>query len=419
MNTAQIIYRIFGYACGFVAPYVMLMCLERFLPVRCRRWARPVLYVGCWLFVGMVIYIGDRANLPGALIPFGLAVFLCCEGNWLQCLSITLIFSSLGLSFNAFVDSSATLWHMSNYLRLILWLGIYFSLRRFAPKQEYSLSPRLWVLIDVLTLTPFSATLITVLLSSDIDSLSDNIQGFILLMVVTLSSCGLLWAVVVLARQQKLEQEKSFYEMNRLYYRNLEQEQFQVRRMRHDMANHLQTMSGLSGPEMREYLDSLVSSPALEHARRFCENNIVNIVLASKALIMEQSKIDLDIEISVPSEIPVQNVDLCAVFANSLDNAIEACEKLPDDQRKVIVKARTDKGLFVMKVQNPYSGKTALEKGIPVTTKQDIRVHGFGLAGIREIAARYGGSVDITEDERQFTLLVYFPLNESSSNRAV
>lgn len=396
-----------------VAPYIMLMSLEYFLPLRSKRWAKPVLYVGCWLFVGMVIYIGDRANLPGALIPFGLAVFLCCEGNWLQCLSVTLIFASLGLSFNALVDSSFMLWDIAYYLRLLLWLGVYLSLRRFAPKQEYNLSPKLWALIDVLTLTPFAATLITVLLSPDIDRLSDDIQGFLLLLVVTLSSFGLLWAVVVLARQQKLEQEKSFYEMNRLYYRNLEQEQFQVRRLRHDMANHLQTMSGLSEPEMHEYLNSLIHSPAMEHTRRFSENNTVNIVLASKMAVMEQSKIDADIEVSVSSEIPVQDVDLCALFANGLDNAIEACEKLPEEQRRVSVKARADKGLFVMKVQNPYSGITAWENGMPVTTKKNTGIHGFGLAGIREIAARYGGSAEITEEAGQFVLLVYFPVNEN------
>ncbi len=96
----------------------------------------------------------------------------------------------------------------------------------------------------------------------------------------------------------------------------------------------------------------------------------------------------------------------------SLDNAIEACEKLPEDQRKVSVKARTDKGLFVMKVQNPYSGKIVWENGIPVTAKKDLEAHGFGLAGIREIAVRYGGGADITEDEGQFALLVYFPFNE-------
>ncbi|BAK97921.1 putative two-component histidine kinase [Oscillibacter valericigenes Sjm18-20] len=413
VNIEVVIFRTLNSVCGFIAPYVTLVSLEHFLPVRKKRWAKPLLYVGCCLFVGMIIYIGDRANLPGALIPFGLAVFLCCEGDWLQCLSITLIFSSLGLSFNALVDSSFILWDIIHFLRLLLWLGVYLSLRRFAPKQEYNLSPSLWVLIDVLTLTPFAATLITVLLSQNIERISDNIQGFLLLLVVTLSSFGLLWAVVILARQQKLEQEKRFYEMNRLYYRNLEQEQFQVRRLRHDMANHLQTMSGLSEPEMREYLRSLINSPAMEHAQRFCENNVVNVVLASKMAVMEQSKIDADIEVAVPSEIPVQDVDLCALFANGLDNAIEACEKLSEEQRRVSVKTRTDKGLFVMKVQNSHSGKIVWENSMPVTTKKDAGAHGFGLAGIREIAARYGGSVTITEEAGQFVLLVYFPLNEN------
>lgn len=410
MSAAKIIFKILDYACGFVAPYMMLVSLGQLLPIRGKRWAKPLLYIGCWLFIGMVIYIGDRANLPGALIPFGLAVFLCCKGDWLQCLSITIIFASLGLSFNALVDSSFILWDISYFLRLMLWLGVYLSLRRFAPKQEYDLPPRLWALIDVLTLTPFAATLITVLLSHDIDKLSDNIQGFLLLLVVTLSSFGLLWAVVVLARQQKLEQENSFYEMNRMYYRNLEQEQFQVRRLRHDMANHLQTMSALQEPELRDYLSGLIDSPAMEHTQRFCENRIVNIVLASKTAIMEQSQIRTEVEVSVSQEIFIQDADLCALFANSLDNALEACERLPEEQRIVFVKARTDKGLFVLKVQNPAGEKAVLKNGVPVTTKQDKRSHGFGLASIREITARYGGSAEITEEEGMFTLLVYFPL---------
>lgn len=411
MSAVRIVLRILDYACGFVAPYMLLISLEQFFPVREKRWAKPLLYAGCWLFVGMIIYVGDRANLPGALIPFGLAVFLCCEGNWLQCLSITLIFASLGLSFNALVDSSFFLWDVSYYLRLMLWLGVYLLLRRFAPKQEYNLPPRLWILIDTLTLTPFAATLITVLLSHDIDRLSDNIQGGLLLLVVTLSSFGLLWAVAVLAGQQKLEQEKSFYEMNRIYYRNLEQEQFQVRRLRHDMANHLQTMSGLSGDELRVYLNSLITSPAMDHARRFCENHVVNIVLSSKLAIMEQSKIHTDMEVSVPPKIPIQDVDLCAIFANSLDNAVEACKKLPEAQRRVLIRARTDKGLFVMKVQNPFNEAVNFQNGLPVTTKPDQRSHGFGLASIREIAARYGGTAEIIEKEGQFTLLAYFPLH--------
>ncbi|PKM74020.1 MAG: hypothetical protein CVU91_02975 [Firmicutes bacterium HGW-Firmicutes-16] len=113
-----------------------------------------------------------------------------------------------------------------------------------------------------------------------------------------------------------------------MYYQNLEEQQFQVRRLCHDMANHLQAMSALKAPELREYLGQLIKSPAMECSQRFCENNVVNAVLAAKQQIMEQKEITADFFVVLPADLSVEAVDLCAVFANSLDNSIEACEKL-------------------------------------------------------------------------------------------
>ncbi len=397
----------------FITPLIMMYVVELLLPVRKKRWTKPLLYVGCLFFAGMIIYIGDPVNLPGALLALTLTVLICCEGSYLQRFSIFLILSSLGMSFNTIVDSffGPDLWQTRNVLRFFMWLLVYFVLKRFAPKQEYHLPPRLWALLDVLTLTPFAATLITVLLGDEIWNASD-IRDVLLLPVVTLSSFGLLLAVVVLAQQQKLEQEKSFYHLNRMYYQNLEQEQLRVRRLRHDMANHLQTMSALPETELHIYLNELIDSPAMEPTLRFCENNVVNIVIAAKKEVSEQSNIIMEVEMSVPQELPVCNLDLCALFANSLDNAIEACAKLPEDNRRISVKARVDKGLFVLQVQNSVNNPLKWKNGIPATTKQDDKLHGLGLVGIREIAKRYGGSMDITADEGQFVLLVYIPLSD-------
>lgn len=403
-----------GFFIGFVTAFLIMLSVEQFLPVRKKRWAKPVLYFGCFVLADMAIFVGDPINLPGAFLGFGCIIFLCCEGSWLQRLSITLILSSIGFSLNALMDSLFLLPSI-DLLECFIWLAIYLALRRFAPKQEYNLPAQLWALVDVLTLTPLAATFITVIMGNEEGGISEP-RAYILLPVITLTSIGLLWAVVVLARHQKLEQEKRLYEMNLKYYESLEQDQFQVRRLRHDMANHLQTMSALPEPELRNYLDELIHSPAMEHTQRFCENHIINVALASKTAVMEQKHIHAEVEISVPQEIPIQDADLCAVFANSLDNAIEACEKLPGNQRKLSIKARTDKGLLVLKVQNPVNENTVRENGIPVTTKQDTHAHGFGLASIREIATRYGGAVDITEAERLFTLLVYFPITENDSS---
>lgn len=405
-----------GFFSGFVTAFFVMRIVEQFLPVRKKRWAMPALYLGCFVLVDMAIFVGDPINLPGAFLGFGCTVFLCCKGSLLQRLSMTLILSSIGFSLNALMDSLFLLPSV-NLFECFIWLAIYLALRRFAPRQEYNLPIRLWALVDVLTLTPLTATFITVLLGDE-EGVSGEPRIYLLLPVITLTSIGLLWAVAVLARQQKLEQEKRLYDMNLIYYHNLEEDQFQVRRLRHDMANHLQTLSALPEPELRNYLNELIHSPAMEHTQNFCENHIVNVVLASKTAVMEQNHIHAEVEISVPQEVPIQNVDLCAVFANSLDNAIEACEKLPENRRNISIKARTDKGILALKVQNPTSGNTVRENGIPITTKQDAHAHGFGLAGIKEIAARYGGAVEITEEEEMFTLLAYFPIAERTENHA-
>lgn len=402
----EFINRIFS----FISPVFAMFVVEWFLPIRRKGWAKPLLYVGCWFFTGMVIFIGDPVNLPGTLLGFGAVLFLCCEGTWLQRLSITLILSSLGLSSSALVDSySYYLFDIAYLFRFMIWLLVFLALKRFAPKQEYHLPPRLWGLVDVLTLTPFAATLITVLLG-DPNGQGNEMQDIILLPVVTLSAMGLLWAVVVLARQRKLEQEKSFYQLNLLRYENLEQEQFQVRRLRHDMANHLQTMSSLPNQELREYLGQLLQSPAMESSYRYSDNSIINAVLGAKQPMMEQKGIDTEISVTVPAKLSMDGVDLCAVFANSLDNAIEACERLPVGQRRIKVKARADKGMFVLQVQNPILEPPNKRNGRFASGKTNSASHGYGLASIEEIARRYGGSVSITTEDGQFTLFLYLAL---------
>lgn len=404
---------------SIAAPYAAFLVLRCFLPLREKRWAGPMLYVGCALLSWTAIYVGDPVNILGILPVFCVVVLLCCTGSPLQRTSVFLVFSAFSLALSALIDSflysNPIFWNLVGsfmrwgFLRLAVWFAAYFALRKFAPKRGYELPQKLWVLVDLLTLAPFSTILITVAWKES-DTVRANLAGLLLLLVALLTSLGLLWAVAVLARQQELEQSTRFYEMNRLYYRNLEQEQLQVRRLRHDMANHLQTMAALQEPELREYLGELVHSPALERGRNFCENRAVNVVLASKKAVMEQNGIEAEIETSVPAKLPLSDAELCALFANSLDNAVEACRKLPEGKRSITVRARTDKGLFVLRVQNPENEGSRWKNGLPVTTKPDTGSHGFGLSGIREIAVRYGGAAEFTEREGMFTLLVYFPI---------
>ena len=99
------------------------------------------------------------------------------------------------------------------------------------------------------------------------------------------------------------------------------------------------------------------------------------------------------------------DTDLCALLGNALDNAIEAAAKAGD--KKIFMRCRIDKGMLMLKVRNALAGD---EREDLATTKPDQKHHGLGLAGMREIAARYGGILEATADGGFFELLVCLPL---------
>ena len=233
----------------------------------------------------------------------------------------------------------------------------------------------------------------------------------IVLALAVVAAIGLLVAIVVVARYEKLELEKVLWQGREQHYRNLEQSQFKISRLRHDMANHLTAMTGLNDAEMRCYLDRLVESPAMKTERRFCENEVANAVLTSKVFLMEEAQIPYKIEMELGKDIPVVDVDLCALFANALDNAIEASRKMPVEDRMVVAHAKAGNGLFMLEVRNQANATPKWQNGQIVTSKKDKLHHGFGLASIREVAERYGGICREDFIDSTFRLHVTIPLS--------
>ena len=95
-----------------------------------------------------------------------------------------------------------------------------------------------------------------------------------------------------------------------------------------------------------------------------------------KRQIMEQEQIRLDLKADITKELPFDKVDVCALFANAVDNAVEACRKLPEGARWVELKARAQKGIFAVKIANPLPEETeqTTDKTLPHTTKAYKRI---------------------------------------------
>ena len=234
----------------------------------------------------------------------------------------------------------------------------------------------------------------------------------VLLFLVLFSFVGLLWTTVVLSRQRKLEQQSMYAEMNRKYYESMEQQHFEIRRLRHDMANHLQTLSVLPEREKNEYIQNLLDSMTVIRNLHYCGDSTINAVLTVKASAMEEFGIKFLYKLDIPTELPLSKTAICTLFANALDNAIEACKQLPKETRLITLESRMQKGMFVLSVKNPLSKDSTLiqdnkQKGMFVTTKADVKNHGIGLKSMEDVVRQKEGKMELHVQNGEFELFLF------------
>lgn len=201
---------------------------------------------------------------------------------------------------------------------------------------------------------------------------------------------------------------------NDLINKQMEEIQNMYRQMqawRHDYRNHIQNMKNRLVGEQREleqYLDELADDLTQADTSIQTGNVMADAVLNSKLSVAEQKGIQLNIKAYIPQGVAMTNVELCSVLGNLIDNAIEACEKLPDDQRFIRVYIDEFKGQFYLSVQNS-SPPVIRDRGTYRTTKAGS--HGFGLFRIDRIAKKYGGYVNRQYEEGIFATEFLVPLN--------
>lgn len=369
---------------------------------------------------GMVIWVGDN-NLLFTLPVFLGFFFLCTQGERLGRLAVGLIFFCLIMSVCAMLDTY--LFSLNSYdiitrlARPVVFGLLLLLFRRRLPDGPAVLPPRLWKLVLGLAAMPLCALVAVVLLTNEkytspaVHTLAMN-QGLVVLPFVLVTSLVLLRAIRVLADHQQLARTAQLAEMRELYYQGLRREQDQVRTLRHDLRNHLTALQGLLAQgqtaQAAGYLEQIAGSPWAQGNQQFCENETANVVLSSKAEAARRLGLQAEFQAALPRDLPIADPDLCALLGNAIDNAMEAAQKAAN--KKVRLRCRTDKGLFMLQVENALTGD---ERPDLSTTKKDKAAHGFGLAGMREIAARYGGSLEAGPREGRFELVVCLPLERN------
>lgn len=139
---------------------------------------------------------------------------------------------------------------------------------------------------------------------------------------------------------------------------------------------------------------------------RCCQHPVVDALLCAKAAWCEKEGISIDIDATVPENLSTPDVELCALFANALDNAVHACLEMPEDGRWVRVEAYPAHGYFLLEVENSCAvldGVKTGKKG-PRLAKGGFSRHGHGLSIMRGIVERHDGELVCKHEGAVFLL---------------
>ena len=181
----------------------------------------------------------------------------------------------------------------------------------------------------------------------------------------------------------------------------------------HDLKHQIAVLRSEASEEKAHYLDAMEQEIRSYEAQNKTGNEVLDTILTSKSLYCQQHGITLTCVADGAALDFMDTMDLCSLFGNALDNAIESVEKLPDSEQRLIhlVVARQKSFLWI-RIENTYDDAFRADGTLPKTTKTDARYHGYGLKSIYDTAEKYGGTAEISTQENQFTLKVLFPIKQ-------
>jgi sensor histidine kinase regulating citrate/malate metabolism len=188
----------------------------------------------------------------------------------------------------------------------------------------------------------------------------------------------------------------------------------EMRGWRHDYHNHIQTMKAHLAlnqtAELGNYLSELDKDLKTVDTVIKTGNVMIDAVLNSKISIAKAREIEVTAKAAVPKDLNIQEVDLCVIIGNLLDNAIEACLKQTSaNQRFIRIYADINKEMLYIYVQNSTADKTKRPGRIYFSTKNESS-HGFGLMRIDKIVKKYSGFIDRQDEPEVFATEIMLPL---------
>ncbi len=231
------------------------------------------------------------------------------------------------------------------------------------------------------------------------------VLSLVLLIVLLLFYAMFLMMAVSLNRNARLQQENHLLSLQQERYKNLCMAIEEARQARHDIRHHFVQLSALAEQgdmeKIKKYLLAATGKIS-DYNLHFCENQAVDSVFGYYSTLAKRENIPFHALVSLPTDLSIDEIDLCLVFSNLLENAIHASVKTEPARRKINVEVYPHHNhLLLIHVENTFDGKIQQKNNIFQSSKHSG--NGIGIESVRHITDKNGGACDFTYEDGIFS----------------
>lgn len=235
-----------------------------------------------------------------------------------------------------------------------------------------------------------------------------NAIFYILFILISLSGYVLILqnAIEIMERQRAeadLEFARQIVKEQKNHYTVMLESIENIRILRHDYLMHIRALLCMKDKRaVDDYLKRLLNHYQQPASQKICENRFINDLMSLYAKQCEEEKIELICAMSIPMDIEIDELDLCTVVGNLMQNALDACARLQTG-RYIHVNARYESGKLILMIENSFDG-IIIRNGNRVMSRK--RNGGIGLLSIQRITDAQNNDFDFTYDDHDFTAMV-------------
>ncbi len=189
-----------------------------------------------------------------------------------------------------------------------------------------------------------------------------------------------------------------------------------IRKLNHDIRNHMLSIKNLLINDRKEdavdYVNDILQIQEKHNYKIHSGNIILDGILEEKEKDAEKHGIQFISDIDFRDCEFIDDIDVCIIFGNALDNAVEAASKICDGEKMIRIKGKKEIGHLFILIENSFAEVPVFSGSLLQTTKSDKNLHGYGLSNIKEAIEKYNSKMQYSISKDLFRLEIILPIPE-------